>query len=197
MARERTLTTGGTGSKAEIGNPLRVCSSIWNLSIRTNKPHRCQSMSKSLSTTAAAFAVTMLFAAGNTRAGDKSTTADEQALLKLEHEWVEAEARHDAVALHAILDDRFVSTFGAGKPSDKSAFIKEVTAGAIDPTESQELSDHTIIVAGHTAVVVETDTLRSTTNGQPSTNVYRFTVTYIKRGGHWFALAEHGVAAKP
>ena len=154
-------------------------------------------MSKSLSTTAAACAIAVLFAAANTRAGDKSAAADEQALLKLEHEWVDAEARHDAVALQAILDDRFVSTFGAGKPLDKNAFIKDVTAGAIDPTESQELSDHTIIVAGDTAVVVETDTIRSTTNGQPSATVYRFTVTYIRRSGHWFALAEHGVAAKP
>ena len=185
------------GSKAEIGNPMCVCSSIRDLSIQTNNPYRCQSMSKSLCATAAAFAVAILFAAGNTCAGDKSATADEQALLRLEHEWVEAEARHDSVALQAILDDRFVSTFGAGKPLDKNAFIKEVTAGAVDPTESQELSDHTIIVAGDTAVVVETDTLRSATNGQPSTTVYRFTVTYIKRGGHWFALAEHGVAAKP
>jgi len=154
-------------------------------------------MRKSLCVTAAAFAITTLFATDNTYAGDKSTTADEQALLKLEHEWVEAEARHDAVALQAILDERFVSTFGAGKLLDKNAFIKEVTAGAIDPTESQELSDHTIIVAGDTAVVVETDTLRSAKNGQSSTTVYRFTVTYIKRGGHWYALAEHGVAAKP
>ena len=180
-----------------MGNPLCACSSIHDLSIQTNYPYRCQSMSKSLCATAAAFAVTILVAADNTYAGDKSTTADEQALLKLEHEWVDAEARHDSVALRAILDERFVSTFGAGKLLDKNAFIKEVTAGAIDPTESQELSDHTIVVAGDTAVVVETDTLRSATNGQPSTTVYRFTVTYIKRGGHWYALAEHGVAAKP
>src|ERR1039458_4671904 len=58
------------------------------------------------------------------------------------------------------------------------------------------LANYRCDVAGDTAVVVETDTLRSATNGQPSTTVYRFTVTYIKRGGHWFALAEHGVAAK-
>ncbi len=35
------------------------------------------------------------------------------------------------------------------------------------------MSDHTVHVAGDTAVVVETDTVRSTTNGQPSTTVSR------------------------
>ena len=145
---------------------------------------------------AAACATALLFGALNTRAAEKAASADEQALLKLERDWVDAEARHDVVALQAILDDRFVATFGAGKLLDKNAFIKDVTAGAIDPTQSQELSEQTIILAGDTAVVVETDTIRSIKNGQPSESVYRFTVTYIRRGGHWLALAEHGVGAK-
>lgn len=153
-------------------------------------------MKTSLSKITAAFAVAMLFGAGNTYAGEKVASADEQALLKLERQWIDAEARHDVVALQAILDDRFVATFGAGKLLDKNAFIKEVTAGAIDPTASQVLSDQTIVLAGDTAVVVETDTIRSTKNGQPSESVYRFTVTYIRRGDHWVALAEHGAAAK-
>lgn len=138
-----------------------------------------------------------VFTAGNTHAGDKTATADEQALRKLEREWVDAETRHDAVALQSILDDKFVATFGAAKPLDKDAFIKDVTAGPVDPTVSQELSDQTIVVAGDTAVVVETDTLRKVRDGKPSVAVYRFTVTYIRRGGHWVALAEHGVAANP
>src|SRR3984885_6992632 len=138
----------------------------------------------------------MLIGTDISRAGDKASTADEQALLKLEREWVAAEARHDVVALQAILDDKFVATFGAGKLLDKNAFIKDVTAGAIDTTESQELSGQTSVLPGDTAVVVETDTIRGMRNGQESESVYRFTVTYIRRGGHWFALAEHGVAAK-
>jgi hypothetical protein len=153
-------------------------------------------MNTTMSTIAATCAVAMLFGSGSTHAGEKAATADEQALLKLEHEWVDAEARHDVVALQAILDDRFVATFGAGKLLDKNAFIEDITAGAIDPTENQELSGRTIIVAGDTAVVVETDTIRRVTNGAPSANVYRFTVTYIKRRGHWAALAEQGAAAK-
>ncbi len=110
---------------------MRVWSTIRHRSIQTNSRHGYQFMSKSLSTTAAAFAVVMLFTAGNTHAGDKAATADEQALRKLEREWVDAETRHDAVALQSILDDKFVATFGAAKPLDKDAFIKDVTAGPV------------------------------------------------------------------
>ena len=153
-------------------------------------------MRTTMTSIAAACATAVLFGAINTRAAEKGASADEQALLKLEREWVDAEAHHDVVALQAILDDKFVATFGAGKLLDKNTFIKQVTAGAIDPTQSQELSGQTIILAGDTAVVVETDTIRSMKDGQPSESVYRFTVTYIRRNGHWVALAEHGVGAK-
>jgi ketosteroid isomerase-like protein len=153
-------------------------------------------MRTTMSTIAATCAVAMLFGAGSTGAGENAAASDEQALLKVEHEWVDAEARHDVVALQAILDDRFVATFGAGKLLNKKAFIEELTAGAIDPTESQELSDRTIIVTGDTAVVVETDTIRRVTKGEPSARVWRFTVTYVKRRGHWIGLAENGAAAK-
>lgn len=91
----------------------------------------------------------------------------------------------------------FIATFGAGKPLNKDAFIKEIINGAIDPTVTEELSDETIIVVGDTAVIVETDTLRKTKDGRPSATAYRFTVTYIRRGDHWVALAEHGAAMKP
>ena len=43
-------------------------------------------------------------------------TDAEQQLRKLELEWTTAEINRDAGALERILDDRFVSTSGAGKP---------------------------------------------------------------------------------
>jgi hypothetical protein len=58
-----------------------------------------------LFTIAVACTVAVLFGAGNTRADDKAAVADEKALLKLEREWLDAEARHDVVALQSILDD--------------------------------------------------------------------------------------------
>lgn len=118
-----------------------------------------------------------------------------QEVLDLEKKWVEAEIKHDEATLRRILDDKFVASFGAGKPYDKEAFIKGILSGDVDPTESQTLTDRTVIIDGDTAVVVGTDTERGTKRGAPFTAVARYTVTYIRRQGQWVALAEHLVEA--
>ena len=118
-----------------------------------------------------------------------------QQVLDLGKEWVAAEVKHDAMTLQRILDDKFLASFGAAKPYDKDAFIKAVTNGDVDPTESETLTDETVIIDRDTAVVVGTDTVRGTEKGALQTVVYRYTVTYIRRNGQWVALAEHLVEA--
>jgi len=118
-----------------------------------------------------------------------------QEVLDLEKKWVDAELKHDEAALRRILDDKFVASFGAGKPYDKEAFIKGILSGAADPTESQALTDRIVIIDGDTAVVIGTDTERGTKKGAPYTEVARYTATYIRRNGQWVALAEHMVEA--
>jgi len=114
-----------------------------------------------------------------------------QQVLHLEQEWVVAEHSHDAAALRRILDDKFLASFGAEKPYDKEAFIKEIVSGDLDPTESQTLTDRAVIIDRDTAVIVGTDTLRGTRKGAAYTEVARYTVTCIHRHGQWLALAEH------
>jgi len=114
-----------------------------------------------------------------------------QQVLNLEREWVDAEIKHDAATLRRILDDKFVASFGAEKPYDKEAFIKAIVSGDVDATESQTLTDRTVIIDRDTAVVVGTGTARGTKSGAAYTVVYRYTVTYILRNGQWVALAEH------
>jgi len=121
----------------------------------------------------------------------KAGAGAERQLVDLEQDWVKAEANHDAAALRRILDDKFVSTFGAGEPLDKEGFIKAVTGGDPDPSLSDTLGDRTIRVDGDAAVVLGTDTVRRTKDGRQVTSVYRYTATYIKRQGRWVALAEH------
>jgi ketosteroid isomerase-like protein len=139
---------------------------------------------------------TLLSAISGASAEDAISTADVRALLKLESDWVAAESRRDAVTLRAILDDRFIATFGGAEPLNKEAFINEETNSPPDPTVSQELSDRRVIVVGDTAVIVETDTLRGMKDGRPHAP-WRFTVTYIKHGNRWRALAEQGGPIKP
>jgi ketosteroid isomerase-like protein len=114
-----------------------------------------------------------------------------QQVLDLEDEWVAAEHNRDAATLRRILDDKFVASFGAGKPIDKEAFLKEIASTDVDPTESQSLTDRRVILDQDTAVVVGTDTERGTRKSAAYTVVGRYTATYIRRNGHWIALAEH------
>lgn len=118
-------------------------------------------------------------------------TYAKQEVLDVGKKWVAAEVKHDATTLRRILDDQFIASFGAEKPYDKEAFIKLIVTGDVDPTESQTLTDETVVVDGDTAVVVGTDTVRGTHNGVAYTVVYRYTVTYVRRHNEWLALAEH------
>jgi hypothetical protein len=120
-----------------------------------------------------------------------------QQVLDLSKAWVAAEIKHDANTLRRILDDKFVVSFGAEKPYNKEAFIKLIVTGDVDPTESQTLTDETVVIDQDTAVEVGTDTVRGTEKGAAYTVVYRYTVTYIRRHGQWIALAEHLVEVPP
>lgn len=135
--------------------------------------------------------------AGEPKGAGAAVAEAQRQLLELDRAWTDAENRHDAQTLRRILDDGFISTFGAGQARNKDAFIAAVVAGDVDPTQSQDLTDRTVRVDRDTAVVVETDTLRGTAEGKLYTHVYRITVTYIRRGGRWVALAEHGVELPP
>ena len=117
-----------------------------------------------------------------------------QQVLNLMREWVVAENKHDVAALRRILDDKFISTYGARDPVSKEGFIKSLTAGDADPGQSQTLTDETVIVDGDTAVTVGTDTFYKGGSAEPSGPKLRYTITCVRRNAHWVALAEHIVA---
>lgn len=114
----------------------------------------------------------------------------EQQLRALEQEWVNAEIRRDAVALRRILDEKFIATFGFGAPLERDAFIHAIVSGSATGVR-QTLSDSTIVTDGDTGVVAGIDTLHGVAHGEPYTHAYRYTATYVRRGGRWVALAEH------
>ena len=121
-----------------------------------------------------------------------SDSEAKQQIKDLEQAWVAAENKHDAATLRSILDDRFVFTMGGdAKLYNKEAFIAATVRGAPDPTQAQMLSELTVIINGDTAVSMGTDTERGTKMGKPYTEVARYSVTYVRRGGRWIAVAEH------
>ena len=92
----------------------------------------------------------------------------------------------------SILDDQFISTFAATPPRGKDAFIKAITKGKIDPTQSQSLTDEKVIVEGDTAILTGINAFHST--AKTPIPPMRFTITFVRQQGRWRALAEHIVA---
>src|SRR5574337_1370131 len=80
-----------------------------------------------------------------------SETDAKRQVVQLDDEWLQAELRHDAVTLDRILDDKFVATFGGKKTYDRATFIKAITTGPADPTETQSLDRELVIIEGDTA----------------------------------------------
>ena len=137
-----------------------------------------------------ASALAIWLVAGSASAQAQGADARQQA-SQLLRDWVAAENEHDVAALERILDDQFISTYGAGKPTRKAAFIASLTKGKPDPKQSQSLTDETIVVDGDTAILVGTDTFHRTDHAEPDGLALRYTITCVRRNGRWVALAEH------
>jgi ketosteroid isomerase-like protein len=140
---------------------------------------------------AIALAASLIALSGAARADD---AADAKQMLR---DWVTAENERDAAALERILDDQFISTYAAGKPTRKTAFIKSLTKGKPDPRQSQSLTDETVVVEGDTAILVGTDTFHRTDHADPDGLALRYTITCVRKNGRWTALAEHIVKISP
>lgn len=114
----------------------------------------------------------------------------EQQLEAVQQAWVDAEIHRDAAELRRILSPQFIFTFGVGAPESRESFIHAVvTAPATKQT--QALSDTTTVIDGDTAVIAGRDTVRGVVHGKPYKAIYCYMATYVRRNGHWIALAEH------
>jgi ketosteroid isomerase-like protein len=113
---------------------------------------------------------------------------DEQQLIKLESDWADAARRDDAEALGRILDDKFVSTDWDGQVQSREQYVASVAQSKVDSLKVEELMPH---VWGDTAVVNGRERFKSTYRGKEESGDFRFTDVFVKRHGHWKAIATH------
>ncbi len=114
----------------------------------------------------------------------------EQQLNVVQQAWINAEIHRDADALRSILSPQFIFTFGVRAPESRDSFIHAVLTARTD-MKSQTLSETTTVIDRDTAIIAGLDTVRGTVHGKPYKAVYRYLATYVRRNGHWIALAEH------
>jgi ketosteroid isomerase-like protein len=101
----------------------------------------------------------------------------------------------DGAALGAILDERFIFTYGGEAPIDKSNVMKIVLANN-NPSPSTP-SEQRVLVDGDVAIATGVETVDKVVDGKPVKKANRYTTTFAHRDGHWRALSVHMAPVPP
>jgi uncharacterized protein (TIGR02246 family) len=118
--------------------------------------------------------------------GRPDLTEDQQ-VLAVQQEWIDAEVAHDEAVLNRVLDERFILISSSGKPVDKERIIESVLNWKL---VSQTITGQTVLVDGDTAIVMGIAHFTVAVEGKGNeVSASRYTTTYIKRDGKWRALA--------
>ena len=114
---------------------------------------------------------------------------DSTALLKLEQDWANAVAKHDAAFIERVEHDAYVYTDASGSVAHKADDLAAARAGDAK-IESFKLSDMKAQIHGDTAVVTGETTLVGSDRGGVLSGTYRWTDTFIRvAGGGWQVVA--------
>jgi len=117
---------------------------------------------------------------------------DVRVLLGLEDEWAAALVRRDAATFGRLLADGFIYTEN-DRTSTRDAVLRDIVAGP-DTVEAARNEDMRVYRFGTTAVVTGWLVVRGHGAGGPFERRYRFTDTWVRRGGRegrWQVVAAH------
>jgi len=118
---------------------------------------------------------------------DTTGLTEEQKVLLVEQDWINAEVRHDEAELNRVIDDQFIVNSGSSKPATKADVIASVLQWNMI---AQTLTNQTVLVDGDTAIVMGTAHFTTAVEGKENgESAAHYTTTYIKRDGQWRALA--------
>ena len=112
----------------------------------------------------------------------------EQQLKEMEDDWQKATRAKDTAALKRIIAEDWAATNEMGKILNREEYLSQTTANT-DVIQSNENTDMLVRVFGDTAVVTGGLTEKGTRNGTAYTDIYKWTDVFVKRGGHWQAVA--------
>jgi ketosteroid isomerase-like protein len=112
----------------------------------------------------------------------------DQAITRLEHEWVSAIVKKDTGTIDRLLADDFSGTTDDTIYSKTDA-IEDVKTGT---HESLDLDNIKVRIFGDTAVVTMGQTEKSRHGDADFSGHYLFTDVWARKNGTWFAVASHG-----
>jgi ketosteroid isomerase-like protein len=116
-----------------------------------------------------------------------SRSADERAVLDLEEAWAKAVVKRDAATFRRLLAPGFVYTED-DRVQNGEQLTRDIVSGTDTITDARNESletrtfDNAMIVTGWLI-------MRGRSGGKPFERRYRFTDTWLKRGGRWQIIA--------
>ena len=112
----------------------------------------------------------------------------EQAVLKLETEWVDALVKADAAALEKLYSEHLTYTHSSGSTDTKTEYITNLKAGKTK-YESLVREDVKVRVFGNTALHTSKTNIKLISNGQPSAFAVKMLHVWVKEGSNWRMVA--------
>jgi uncharacterized protein (TIGR02246 family) len=113
--------------------------------------------------------------------------ADEKAVSRLVHEWLDALLKNDLDALDSIIADDYIITNSDGSVLGKQQDMEPLKSGL--KFEYAAIEDLRVRVYGDTAVATGITTFKGNFKGRAFTARERFTDVWVKRNGLWQAVA--------
>lgn len=136
-------------------------------------------------------AVSALLAVASPAVSDAARAEITRTLVGLEADWIAVYASHDLAPLERLIADDFVATLADGTLRGKREHVESYKADfeTLASVTSADVAVH--VYASDVAVVTGayTATLREPKGAFPGR--YRYTDTWLKRGGVWRCIATH------
>ncbi|MFL6583027.1 MAG: nuclear transport factor 2 family protein [Chthoniobacterales bacterium] len=117
-------------------------------------------------------------------------------IKRLEQEWESAISSHETSVIERVVADDFVGVSSTGRIGDKGTLIYEAKRdkNSYKTARAQQMRVHTF--GPRVAVVLGLTRESGTTSaGRPFDHSYRFTDTWMERGGKWQCVAAHASVA--
>lgn len=132
------------------------------------------------------------FAFGQADKGTKAPNATvEQTLRKIEQECADALVKGDATIFDRNLADTCSLTNSDGTVWDKPTFLATLKSGDLK-FESSKIDQMKVQIYGSAAVVIYRTTDKGAYKGQDVSGQTQWTDTFVKTGGRWQIVADHG-----
>ncbi len=118
----------------------------------------------------------------------KHNSEDEQALIKIQHEWAEARLKRDSSFPQRIEADDFTVVWFNGTIVSKEEDLKSYESADTVFTDFK-IDDLKVRFYGDMAIVVGQGSIKAHTKTQDLGGKYVWTDTFVKQRGAWTAVA--------